>query len=190
MSDSKKHHDDHHHHKKHHEPREHDDQAAGESAEAADQAAGGGAIAELQKERDDARDQLLRTRAEFVNYQKRAKQQADVDRQYAVGNLARDLLDVIDNLQRAADSMRGTGGDGVASGLDIVHKQFLSTLAKYGVEPIEALGQAFDPNFHDALMQQPSADHPEGTVVAELSKGYKIHDRVLRPSKVAVSTKP
>ena len=66
----------------------------------------------------------------------------------------------------------------------------LATLAKYGVEPIDALGQPFDPNLHDALMQQPSTEHPEGTVVAELSKGYRIHDRVLRPSKVAVSVKP
>jgi len=172
--------------KKRHE----DDELADGGASAAAEPAGGESIAELQKERDDARDQLLRTRAEFANYQKRAKQQADVDRQYAVGNLARDFLDVIDNLQRATDSMRGAAGEGIASGLDIVHKQFIATLAKYGVEPIEALGQPFDPNFHDALMQQPSADQPEGTVVAELSKGYKIHDRVLRPSKVAVSAKP
>ena len=72
----------------------------------------------------------------------------------------------------------------------MVQKQLLATLAKYGVEPIKALEQPFDPNFHDALLQQPSAEHPEGTVVAELGKGYKIHDRVLRPSKVAVSVKP
>ncbi|APW63960.1 nucleotide exchange factor GrpE [Paludisphaera borealis] len=184
MSESKKHHDD--HHKKIHP---HDQPVAADESGAAG-AVNEGPFAELQKERDDARDQLLRTRAEFVNYQKRSKQQADVDRTYAIGNLAHDLLDVIDNFQRATDSMRGTAGEGIAAGLDIVHKQFLATLAKYGVEPIEALGQPFDPNFHDALLQQPSADHPEGTVVAELSKGYKIHDRVLRPSKVAVSAKP
>jgi molecular chaperone GrpE len=63
-------------------------------------------------------------------------------------------------------------------------------LAKHGVEPIPALGGTFDPNLHDAVLQQPSADHPEGTVVAELTKGYKIRDRVLRPSKVAVSVHP
>jgi molecular chaperone GrpE len=71
----------------------------------------------------------------------------------------------------------------------MVQKQMLATLAKYGVEPIKALEQPFDPNLHEALLQQPSALHPEGTVVAELGKGYKIHDRVLRPSKVAVSVK-
>jgi molecular chaperone GrpE len=144
----------------------------------------------LERERDDARDQLLRTRAEFVNYQKRSKQQAETDRLYAVGNLGRDLLDVLDNLERATEAIRGTAAEGVASGLDMVHKQFLAALAKYGVAPIEALGQPFDPNFHEALMQQPSADAPEGTVVAELGKGYRIHERVLRPSKVAVSVKP
>ena len=72
----------------------------------------------------------------------------------------------------------------------MVHKQLLATLAKHGVEPINALGLAFDPNQHDALVQQPTADTPEGIVVSEFSKGYKLHDRVLRPTKVAVSVKP
>ena len=93
-------------------------------------------------------------------------------------------------MHRATDALRNSATEGIASGLDMVHKQFLTVLAKYGVEPIESLGQPFDPNFHEALMQQPTADAPEGTVVAELGKGYKIHDRVLRPSKVAVSVKP
>ena len=149
-----------------------------------------GDVASLEKERDEARDQLLRARAEFVNYQKRTRQQAEVDRLYAIGDLSRDLLDVLDNLDRAAEALRTQATEGIASGLGIVHKQFLAALAKYGVEPIEALGQPFDPNFHEALVQQPAADAPPGTVVAELGKGYKIHDRVLRPSKVAVSVKP
>ncbi len=72
----------------------------------------------------------------------------------------------------------------------MVQKQLLDVLAKHGVEPIEALGTPFDPNLHDALVQQPTADHPEGTVVGELSKGYQIRDRVLRPTKVAVSVRP
>jgi molecular chaperone GrpE len=70
-----------------------------------------------------------------------------------------------------------------------VQRQLLEVLAKHGVEPIEAMGTPFDPNLHDALLQQPTADHPEGTVVNEFSKGYKIRDRVLRPSKVAVSAR-
>src|SRR5919202_3275860 len=89
------------------------------------------------------------------------------------------------------EAARGTpGAEPIVAGLEMVHKQLLATLAKHGVEPIVALGQPFDPNQHEALIQQPDADHPEGTVVAELGKGYKIHDRVLRPSKVAVSVQP
>jgi molecular chaperone GrpE len=147
-------------------------------------------IARLKQERDEYRDQALRSRAEFANYQKRAKQQAETDRLYAVGSLARDLLDSLDNLGRAVDALRATGAQDVTAGLDMVQKQFHDVLAKHGVEPIPAQGEPFDPNFHDAVTQQPSADQPEGTVVAELGRGYKIRDRVLRPSKVAVSVKP
>ncbi len=161
----------------------------GESATAT---AGSGSadIAQVQRQRDDYFDQLQRSRAEFVNYQKRAKSQAEADRVYAVGSLARDLLDGIDNLERATEALRASGASGITEGLDMVRKQLLATLAKHGVEPIAALGQPFDPNQHEALVQQPDPNHPEGTVVAELSKGYRIHDRVLRPTKVAVSIKP
>jgi len=144
----------------------------------------------LQKERDELKDQVLRTQADFANYQKRARQQADEVRTYAIGSLAQDVLGSIDNLERAIEALRASANQGITSGLDMVQKQLLGILAKYGVEPIAALEQPFDPNFHEAIMQQPSAEHPEGTVVAELGKGYKIHDRVLRPSKVAVSVKP
>jgi molecular chaperone GrpE len=147
-------------------------------------------IASLQQERDELRDQLLRSRAEFSNFQKRVKQQAELDRVYAIEKLAKDLLDAIDNLERATEALRSSANEGITAGLDMVQKQLLGVLAKYGIEPIAAKGGPFDPNYHDALLQQPSAEHPEGTVVAELSKGYKIHDRVLRPSKVAVSVKP
>jgi len=146
-------------------------------------------IAQLRKERDEYQDQALRARAEFANYQKRSKQQADADRVYAVGSLARDLLDSLDNLSRAIDVLRAAGAEGVTAGLDMVQKQLLEVLGKHGVEPIAALGEPFDPNFHDAVLQQPSPTQPEGTVVGELSKGYKIRDRVLRPSKVAVSVR-
>jgi len=144
-------------------------------------------VEQLRKERDEYREQSLRSKAEFANYQKRAKQQAETDRAYAVGSLARDLLDSLDNLVRAIDALRASGAEGVTAGLDMVQKQLHEVLAKHGVEPIPALGEPFDPNFHDAVVQQPSADCPEGTVVGEMSKGYKIRDRVLRPSKVAVS---
>lgn len=147
-------------------------------------------LGQVQRQRDDYFDQLQRTRAEFMNFQKRSKTQADSDRIYAVGSLARDLLDGIDNLERANVALKAAAPSGIHEGLDMIHKQLLAILAKHGVEPIEALGKPFDPNEHDALVQQPDAHHPEGTVVNELSKGYRIRDRVLRPSKVAVSVKP
>ena len=147
-------------------------------------------LAQVQRQRDDYFDQLQRTRAEFVNYQKRAKTQADADRVYAVGSLVRDLLEGIDNLERAIDALRSSADAKITEGLDMVQKQLVAILAKHGVEPIDALGKPFDPNEHEALLQQPSDGHPEGTVIGVMNKGYKIRDRVLRPAKVAVSVKP
>jgi molecular chaperone GrpE len=147
-------------------------------------------IALLRQECDELRDQALRARAEFANYQKRAKQQADSDRVYAVGSLAKDLLDPLDNLDRAIDALRAKGAEGITAGLDMVQKQLHEIMARHGVEPIAAHGRPFDPNLHEAILQQPSHEYPEGTVVGEMSKGYTIRDRVLRPSKVAVSIKP
>jgi molecular chaperone GrpE len=165
-------------------------QAQGGPGRAADPLEAGESAAQIRQERDEYREQALRARAEFVNYQKRAKQQADSDRVYAVGSLARDLLEPLDNLERAIGALRASGAQDVTAGLDMVQRQLHEILGKHGVEPIEAKGQPFDPNLHDAVMQQPSREHPEGTVIAELSKGYTIRERVLRPSKVAVSAKP
>ncbi len=147
-------------------------------------------LGEVQKQRDEYLDQLQRTRAEFVNFQKRSRTQSEVDRQYAAGGLALDLLNVLDNLDRAIEAARGAGNDSILSGLDLVQKQFRDTLSKHGVEPITALGQSFDPSLHEAILQQPDADSPEGTVIAEYGRGYRLHDRVLRPSRVVVSTRP
>ncbi|MDX2038501.1 MAG: nucleotide exchange factor GrpE [Isosphaeraceae bacterium] len=151
---------------------------------------GDDALAKMTRERDELLDQLQRTRAEFLNYQKRSKAQADEERKYAISRVASDLVAALDDFERAADAARAANVPSIVNGLDIVHKQMLAMLAKHGVEPIHALGSAFDPNQHEALMQQPDADKPEGTVVAELGKGYKIHERVLRPAKVAVSIRP
>lgn len=144
----------------------------------------------LARERDDLLDQLQRTRAEFVNFQKRSRTSTDDVRKYAIQPVASDLVAVMDNFERAIDAARAANVPTIVDGLDLVHRQLLATLAKHGVETLRCLGEPFDPNFHEALMQTPDAFHPEGTVVAELGKGYRIHDRVLRPAKVAVSVKP
>ena len=147
-------------------------------------------LAQAQKQRDEYLAQLQRERADFANYQKRAKAQTEVDRTYAVAGLATDLIAVIDNFERATEVARNSGATSIVDGLDMVHKQFLAALAKHGVETITAIGQPFDPNQHEAMMLQPDAKQPENTVVMELGKGYKLRDRILRPSRVAVSTKP
>jgi molecular chaperone GrpE len=142
------------------------------------------------RQRDDYFDQLQRTRAEFVNYQKRSKAQAEADRGYLVGALATDVLSVLDNFERAIEAARAADAPGIVEGLDMVHRQMLTALAKHGIEPIAVIGEPFDPNHHEAVMQQPDASKPEGTVVGELAKGYRLRDRVLRPAKVAVSVIP
>lgn len=171
------------------EPTTSDGPAAQPTAEA-DPATGAEDLVELQRQRDDYREQLQRARADFVNYQKRAKAQADIDRTYAVVPLALDLIAVLDNFERAQDAARAAGAASIVEGLEMVHKQLVSALAKHGITTIPALGQPFDPGLHEAITQQPDAEHPEGTVVAELGKGYRLLDRVLRPSKVAVSVRP
>jgi molecular chaperone GrpE len=147
-------------------------------------------IQELQRQRDQYLDQLQRTRAEFSNYQKRSKALADAERPFAISSLARDLLTVLDNLERAIEAARTAGAPGIVEGVEMVYRQLVDILAKHDIEPIPALGQPFDPSQHEAITQQPDPEHPEGTVVAELGKGYRLRDRVLRPSKVAVSVRP
>jgi molecular chaperone GrpE len=146
-------------------------------------------IRKLRAERDQYFDQLRRSQAEFANYQKRAKAQADLDREYYVAALAKDILDVLDNLERSIDAARSSGAAGIVEGVEMVHKQLLGALAKHGVEVISPLGEHFDPNFHEAVMRRPaSPEHPADTVTNVLGKGYKLKDRVLRPAKVAVAT--
>jgi molecular chaperone GrpE len=147
-------------------------------------------VEEVARQRDEYFEQLQRTRADFVNFQKRSRAQAEIDRTYAVGGLASDLLSVLDNFERALQAARSSGADSIVEGLEIVYKQMLEVLARHGVEPIEAQGQPFSPDWHEAVAQQPSAEYPEGTVVAEYGRGYKLRDRVLRPSKVVVSVQP
>ena len=142
------------------------------------------------RQRDEYLEQLQRTRAEFANYQKRTKSQAEADRGYLVGALALDVLSVLDNFERAIEAARAANAPGIVEGLDMVHRQMLTALAKHGIEPIAVVGEPFDPNQHEAVMQQPDASKPEGTVVAELARGYTLRDRVLRPAKVAVSVVP
>jgi molecular chaperone GrpE len=141
--------------------------------------------------RDQNLAQALRAKADFENYQKRMQRDLAVERRYAAGLLASDLLGVLDNLERATAAAKKAGETGsLVQGVAMVHTQFLDALRRHGITRMEAEGKPFDPMQHQAVMEQPSADHPPMTVVAVLEPGYQLHDRVLRPARVAVSTAP
>jgi molecular chaperone GrpE len=141
-------------------------------------------------ERDrDKLDTLARqVQADFENYQKRQQRDLAVERRYAQMPLASDLLPALDNLDRALSAAQQANDKGpLATGVAMVQGQLLDALRRHGVTRIEAQGQPFDPNKHQAVMQRPSAEHPPQTVVQVLEQGYMFHDRVLRPARVAVS---
>jgi molecular chaperone GrpE len=160
-----------------------------ESTEAADQIREdlAGLRARAQ-ERDKFLALLQRTQADFENYQKRNQRERESERRYWHGALALDLLPVIDNLDRAMTSAKQAGESGpLVQGVGLVQTQLLDILKRHGITPIDALGKSFDPNLHQAIMQQPTADHPPNTVIQVLQQGFMIHDRVLRPAGVIVS---
>lgn len=145
----------------------------------------------MQEERDLFRDQFLRTAAEMENYRKRVNREREEDRKYSKFTFISELLPAMDNLQRAIDSAADEeAAKGLLQGVQMVLKQFEEILSRNGAEPIEAMGQPFDPNFHEAIQQRPDEDVPSMTVVQVLERGIKLHDRVIRPSKVIVSTGP
>lgn len=141
----------------------------------------------LLAERDELKDQLLRTRAEFDNYRKRVARDAEANRRRAAESLLRDLLPVVDNLELALQHAEEAPGP-LADGIHLVARQFHEVLRRAGVEPIPAMGESFDPNVHEAVMQAPSAEAAPNSVTQEFQRGYRLGEYVLRPSKVVVST--
>jgi molecular chaperone GrpE len=143
----------------------------------------------VEGERDEYRDQLLRARAEFDNFRKRTARDSEQLRKTAAQSLVLDLLPVVDNLERALDHIEDREHP-LAQGMDMVKKQFADALARHGVAPIQALGQVFDPNLHEALSHQPSGEFAADVVAVEYQRGYTIGGQVLRPAKVVVSSGP
>lgn len=134
-------------------------------------------------------DRLLRTVAEFDNYKKRTANQFEQMIRSANEKLLLELLEVVDNFERALQHNNSdTESDSLRQGTELIYNQLLGILTKYNVTPIESVGQPFDPNLHEAMMQTPSAEYDEGLVAMEIGKGYMLGDRVLRHAKVAVST--
>ena len=133
-------------------------------------------------------ERLLRTLADFENFRKRAAQRQGDLIQSANDRLIGELLEVMDNFERALHhAEEDNSKDAVQQGMEMIHGQFKEILGKYQVRPIEALGKPFDPCYHEALMQVKSDEYDEGTIAIEITRGYMIGDRVLRHSKVGVS---
>jgi molecular chaperone GrpE len=138
-----------------------------------------------------ANDRLLRLQAEMQNLRNRTSREILDERRYAAMPVLRDLLPVLDNIHRAIEAAEKAGeAENLLEGFRLVRQQLLATLTNHGAEPIEALGQPFDPNFHQAILHQPSEEAPADTVTMVTQEGYKLHDRVVRPAQVIVSSGP
>jgi molecular chaperone GrpE len=148
-------------------------------------------IEKAEAEAKEAYDRFLRASAELENYKKRTQKEMADFRKYANSSLLEELLGVVDNLERAIESSNGSKEDGqLSAGLDLTLRELLKVFKTFHVSPIEALGETFDPCYHQAMMQQETTDQPENIVLNELQKGYMIHDRLLRPAMVVVTKSP
>lgn len=154
-----------------------------------------GAAADGQRELEEARkladenyQRYLRTQADFDNFRRRSRQEKEDFAKYASAKLIEQLLPIVDNFERAlAASKENRDHDALLKGVDMIYRQLEGVLAQEGLKPIEAVGQPFNPEFHQAVMQVQSEEHEEGVVLEEMQKGYILKDKVLRPSMVKVS---
>lgn len=148
-------------------------------------------LAAAHAERDEAQQKYLRALAENDTYRRRVMKERDDDRKFAPLGIIKDLIPNLDNLRRAIEAAQTASSiEDLSKGVGMVLKQIDETLSKHGATAITSVGQAFDPNQHEAVAQAPSADHPPMTVLQEFERGYMLHDRVIRPSKVLVSKEP
>ena len=148
--------------------------------------------AALEKAREDAKqayDKYLRISAEFENYKKRMTRETDEFKKYANEALISDLLPVIDNLERAIMSAKDDTGnyESLVQGIELTLNEILKTFGRYQVEQIDSVEKPFDPNFHQAMLQEETNEYPDNTIIQEMQKGYTIHNRLLRPAMVVVS---
>jgi molecular chaperone GrpE len=142
---------------------------------------------------DEHWERLLRTTADFDNFKKRAAREKIEAAQYANYSLIQKLLPVLDNFEMALTAAQNASGDklvSLQSGVLMIQQQLRAALTETGLEEIDASGKVFDPNFHEAVSEQESTDIPEGHVLQQLRKGYKLKERLLRPATVIVAKKP
>jgi molecular chaperone GrpE len=143
----------------------------------------------LQEEYDKLNQQYIRLAADFDNYRKRQEQERESLIKFGTENALKNLLEILDNFERGEKALENVEEiEKVKESFNLIHKQVFETLSKMGLEEIKAVGEEFDPNYHEAVMQTPTSEHPEHTVIAELQKGYKVGDKVLRATLVNVAT--
>ena len=151
-------------------------------------------ISKLNKEIADLKDQRLRAVAELENFRKRAEKEQSDALKYGFSNFAKEIINIKDNIERAqssiSDDVRANETvKSVVEGLDLIEQSALSTFEKIGIKKIESIGQKFDHNLHQAMIEIEKDDIDPGTIVQELIAGYTLHDRLLRPAMVGVSKK-
>ncbi len=161
--------------------------------EAAEESAAPATIEEkleaAEKQAQENHERFLRAAAELDNFRKRKEREVSDLRKYANQSLLRELLGVVDNLERALASSGENGkSEGLVEGVDMTLTELLKIFDQFGVKPIEALDKPFDPSIHEAVMQEPSDTVPANTVLKEFQKGYMLRERLLRPAMVVVST--
>lgn len=150
-------------------------------------------VAELEAKLDKKQDQLLRVAADFDNYKKRSRRDATEAAFRARNELLQELLPLIDNVELAlSHATENSDGDAksLREGVEMVLRQFKTTMEKYEVKAFDSLGEPFDPNFHEALSQRETDEHPPGVVIEEYRRGYLMGDRLIRPAMVVVAAAP
>jgi molecular chaperone GrpE len=156
-----------------------------------DQGEGEDPMAGLQADLDRFRDLAMRSQADFENYKKRCAREKEEAIKYANKDLLDRLVAIVDNFELGLEAARGEGEKSpIYSGMNLVLKQLNDFLADNGLQPIEAVGKKFDPNLHEAIAHERSDEAPEGTVIRQTRRGYRLKDRLLRPSTVVVSSGP
>lgn len=145
-------------------------------------------IAELEKLAEENQQRYLRAQADFDNYRRRTLKEREELAAYASMKLVTQLLPIVDNFERATNAAaQGGDSESFLKGIEMIFRQLSQTLEQEGLKPIESVGEPFNPDFHQAIMQVESDEHEEGIVVEEVQKGYMLKDRVLRPAMVKVS---
>ena len=148
-------------------------------------------VDQLKAQVADAEKRVLMAHADLENYRKRTRRDMQDQVKYASLRLMSGLLESVDNLQRAIESYeQEPNADGLAEGVVMVATQITKVLEDHGCKRIDAVGQPFDPNLHQALQMQASDEHPANTVMQDLRSGFQLHDRLIRPTQVFVSTGP